>query len=332
MAKSNKVRIQDIADATNYSLMTVSVALNPRPSVVKISDSTREKIQKTARKMGYYPNMNARILGGCKSNVIGVMIPSLRDNFYSELLMRIDTSLHANKLTGLYTFWSSYEEFEQSLSALKNFGVRGVITMHDLPAEYPPDVPVICYGIRHQDYESIYPDMRQGINLGVNHLVELGHRNLGFIGSMECKNREIYFKDALDKRQLPVNPDWIISIGKGADHGCAGIRKILASCSRLPDALICSSDERAFSTMVELQNNGIVIPRNISIIGINNLSRCEDNYPSLTSLDFHLSELGNLLVERLLELSSNPELPRQDTVLDCSLKIRNSCTCAANCN
>ena len=129
-----KVRLKDIADVTGFSLMTVSLALNPRKSGSRISDETRKKIIQVAREMNYTPNMSARILSGGRSNVVGVMFNANVDGFYSELQLRIDKALGERGYTGLYTFWRGYDEFDRALEEL------GVKKMKSVGEKFDPEL------------------------------------------------------------------------------------------------------------------------------------------------------------------------------------------------
>lgn len=315
-----KVRLKDIADATGFSMMTVSLALNPRKSGTRISEQTREKIVKVARAMRYSPNMSARILSGGRSNVVGVMFNSNKDCFYSELQLYIDAGLRKMGYIGFYTFWGGLDEFNNSLEAMKQFNVCGILSGHDGPGTYP-QVPVLCYGIRHEEIESIYPSEKELIRCAVEYAINQGYSRLGFVGQRKAGKRWEAFHSELQDRDLDV----CFSYLSGSDESAkAGVAEFLRSDSKC-EVLIFCNDHKAMEWMAELQSCGIRIPEDLKVIGINNVSSCVNVTPRLTSVDFGLETLGDLLVERLLRRCNIPELPREDIKLPVQIVERDSC-------
>ncbi len=316
-----KTRLKDIAEATGYSLMTVSLALNPRPNGIQVAEATRKKIEEVARKMNYTPNMTARTLSGGRSNVVGVMFNSVRDSFFSELLLQIESALHSRGYTGFYTFWGSQEEFERSLRLMHQYNVCGILTGHDAEADYP-DVPVICYGSSHRTIESIYPPEAGMIKTAVEYAVKQGYTKLGYAGFSNTKKRAEAFRDELAQRGL--TPVFISDTTTYREPHLEEIDRLMAN-PRRPEVMIFSNDQIAVEWIAELQSRGWSLPQDMCCISINNLTQCMNVTPRLTSVDFRFHQLGNLLLERLLRRCENPDLPREDIVLPLSIAERNSC-------
>ena len=315
-----KVRLKDIAEVTGFSLMTVSLALNPRKGGSRISDETREKIIRVARKMNYTPNMSARILSGGRSNVVGVMFNANMDGFYSELQLRIDKALRERGYSGLYTFWRSYDEFERALDVMRQFNVCGILTGHDGKAVFPK-VPVLCYGVRHDEFESIYPCENEMIRCAVGYAVEQGYSRLGFVGRKNVGKRDRAFKAELKMRGLEEAFFYLEERDENVADGVSAFIDSGAKC----EVLIFCNDQKAMEWMAELQSRGIRIPEDIKVIGINNVSACQNVTPRLTSVDFGLENLGDMLVQRLFCKCNTAELPREDAKLAVKMVERDSC-------
>ena len=314
-------RLKDIAEATGYSLMTVSLALNPRKSGTRISDATRKKIEAAAQKMNYRPNMSARILSGGKSKVIGVMFNIVRDGFFTDLVQTIDRALRHHGYTGFYTFWGSVEEFQRSLEAMHQYNVAGILTGHDIPADYP-NVPVICYGLRHAVYESVYPRETDLAACTVEYVLRQGFRKLGFAGAENNMRRGMTIRNIIREHGLePV----FFHIGKRDAPPDAGVDMLLKNPDGLPDVLIFGNDQCAVEWMAEIQARGIRLPDDMKVIGINNSSICANVSPRLTSVDFRLNDLGDLLIRHLIRRCEEPALPREDIILPVTIAERNSC-------
>lgn len=315
-----KVRLKDIADVTGFSLMTVSLALNPRKSGSRISDETRKKIIQVAREMNYTPNMSARILSGGRSNVVGVMFNANVDGFYSELQLRIDKALGERGYTGLYTFWRGYDEFDRALEVMRQFNVCGILTGHDGKASFPK-VPVLCYGVRHDDFESIYPCENEMIRCAVEYAVDQGYSRIGFVGQQNVGKRDCAFKSELKMRGLE---EAFFSLEKRDENVSDGVTAFLKSGSNC-EVLIFCNDQKAMEWMAELQSRGIRIPEDVKVIGINNVKACQNVTPRLTSVDFGLEKLGDILVKRLFCKCNTTGSPREDIKLAVRIVERDSC-------
>lgn len=314
------VRLVDIAKATGFSLMTVSLVLNPRKGECRISKKTQEKIKKVAKEMNYTPNMTARILSGAKSNVVGVMFCADNDYFYADLQLRIDDALRSRGYTGFYTFWKSLDEFDRSLSAMKQFNVCGILTGHDLDVKFP-DVPVICYGFLHQKFESVYPSQQEMMHCAVEYALKQGYTKIGFVGRIELKSRVAAFNDEVTSLGGTVSFCKLFARNESPQEGVDEFLKQNTD----TEVLIFGNDQVAMEWMAELQSRNIRIPQDIKVIGVNNVNYCTNVTPRLTSVDFSLSSLGDLLVDRLIKHIEEPDSIRENIKLPITIVERDSC-------
>ena len=314
------VSIKDIAKATGYSPMTVSLSLNPRKSSVRVSKETQAKIQAYARKLGYKPDALARSLKMGSSNVVGVMFCTSGDEFYWELQTCIDRELRAHGLLGFYTYWGTLEEFDASLEAMRQYRVCGILTGHDLPADYNRGVPALCYGTRNDFLESIYPDEFGLVECAVRHAVSRGYQRIGYLG-YDYIERSRFFPEAV--RAHGLEPACCHLGPAQSNLGALGAERLLNT--PLPEVLICDRDHTAFQVMSELQSHGVAVPKDIAVIGINNTRFCEMTTPRLTTVDLRIPALASKLVNRLIYLCDHPGTPRQDEKFECAIIERDSC-------
>lgn len=318
--KKVKTRLKDIAEATGFSLMTVSLALNPRKAGSRISEETRQKIVEVARQMNYKPNMPARILSSGKSNVVGVMFNANFDCFYSELQLRIDAALRRMGYTGFYTYWGDFDEFERSLEAMHQYNVCGILSGHDAKADFPK-VPVLCYGVQHDEFESVYPVEKEMIRCAVEYALKQGYTRLGFAGQDGAGKRGEAFKEILAEKGLKES--FFLMLEK-EDPISGAVDKFISSGEGTQVMIFCN-DQKAMEWMAELQSRGIRIPEELRVIGINNVIACNNVTPRLTSVDIGLEKLGDLLMEHLIRRCSDPSLPRKDILLPVKIVERDSC-------
>lgn len=313
--------IRDIAKATGFSVMTVSLSLNPRKSSVRVSEETQTLVKACAKRLGYRPNIVARGLGGGRTNIVGVMFCGSTDEFYTELLGYIDCELHRVGLSGFYTYWRNAQEFEVSLEAMRQYNVCGILTGHDLPAHYNSGVPVLCYGSRHEVFDSIYPDIRGFIMCAVDYALRRGYRRIGYIGK-EKLVRSKEFINIMNAQGL--QPDCCFLSDQSDGYGFTFARELLQR-ETLPEVVICDKDHTAFEAMAELQSHGLRIPNDLSFIGINNVRFCEMTTPRLTSIDLQIPDLARKLVSRLVSMIDHPNTARLDEVFKVGIVERDSC-------
>lgn len=315
------ITIRDIAKATGFSIMTVSLSLNPRASSVRVSDETRNTIVSCAKRLGYKPNIVARGLGGGRTNIVGVMFCGSTDEFYSELLSCIDIELHRFGLSGFYTYWRNAHEFDLSLEAMRQYKVCGILTGHNLPALYNSGVPVLCYGSKHELFESVYPNIHRIAQCAVDYASQRGYSRIGYIGKEQLL-RSKEFVNVMNAHGL--SPDYYFLSKRQDGYGFTAARELLKR-DTLPEVIICDRDHTAFEVMSELQSRGLQIPKDVSFIGVNNVSFCEITTPRLTSVDLRISDLAKKLVSRLLHLIEHPNEKRRDEIFDVDIAERDSC-------
>ena len=321
-----RVRLADVAAEAGVSSMTVSEILRPRNSRIQVSERTRQRVLEAAKRLNYQPNLQARSLADGRSSLVGILFNSLRDPFFAELLNHLEQELCRHNLTGIYAFWSDYEHFEQALNTVICNNVCGIVTSQaDLGERIPDSIPAVVYGYPHEKYDSVYPDWEKIMEMIFRHLYERGYRKFGYAGHWATqKTRQDLLKEILLRENLPVRAKWFYSDQNVQDVGMAAARKFLEQKER-PEVIIAQNDFTAMSLMSNLQINGIRIPEDVAVTGIDNLFITARLAPNLTTVDLDIpaiaKKLSSLLTERLRE----PAVPHREITTESHLITGQSC-------
>ena len=310
------VTIKDIARQAEVSHSTVSRALHGSPL---ISETTAERVRLTALKLGYFPSAAARSLKTNRSQALGVILSSVEDPFFSEVLQGIEEVAQQNGYS-LFMAASHHEpEREQAIvRAMSEHRVDGVIICS---ASFKPEqgrqflaysVPIVVVNNQAaEDYRySIYHDDVDGSRQVTRHLLDLGHRRIAYLGNSSAGrttlDRVTGFHQEMEAAGLSIPPGYIHEIpGGGPEHGLAGLNHFLALQER-PSALVCYNDMLAIGVLQGLHKAGIRVPGEISVTGFDNIVFSAYTNPPLTTFDQPKRYIGAESARLVLELLNAP--------------------------
>lgn len=307
-------RIQDVARTAGVSASTVSRALS-NPDL--LSESTRTAVFEAIRETGYRVNQAARNLRKQRAGAVLILVPSLSNPFFSQILAGISRTLSDTEYSVLITDSSVVSDPKTSFvdyfldsrvdgmisldgglsdSELQSFGAAGVADKIVFACEWVFDAP----------YPSVRSDNVKGARLAMRHLYDLGHRKIAHVtgpeGNVLTRMRRdgvLHERAALD---LPSRPDWIIRGDFSLESGQQAARQILQMDER-PTAVFCASDMVAFGLISELQSQGVSVPHDISVIGFDDIEMSQFYNPALSTIRQDRHALGaraaNLLTRRL---------------------------------
>ncbi len=326
--------IIDVARESGVSYSTVSRALN---GYEYVKPSTREKVQRAAEKLGYVPNPQARSLAGGRSNLIGVLVPTLSNGYINEIIRGIDDELtKSNYNLILYTTHRHQGKESAYVATIKNGGADGVLLVVPLISTTYLDA------LRKQDFPYVLIDQSdqtetssmvnatnwQGAYEATRYLIELGHKHIGFItGRHELHSaleRMNGYKQAIIDHGLTPRPEAIIEGDFLEDGGYAAAQKLLALPQR-PTAVFAANDLSALGAMEAFRQHGLDIPGDISILGFDNIPQASLVYPKLTTVHQPLYAMGQIAVQMLLEHMEMPDREMRQVTLETQLVIRDSC-------
>ena len=330
------VTIKDVAKAANVSVASVSRALNGSDS---ITEETRQLVLETARRLRYVPHSGARSLSTSQTNTIGVVLPDLYGEFFSELIRGIDLAARRRGLHLLVS--SSHGDAAEAGTALRAMRGRvdGMIVMSPhvdagfLAANLPDALPIVLLNTNDagQQCSSLSIDNYGGAATMVQHLVEMGHRRIMMItgpaNNFESEERLRGFRETL-ARLLPDRDPHEVSVLHGDFSEESGYRAghQLQTLKRLPDAVFAANDMMAIGCLFALNEMGLRVPRDLALVGFDDIPTARFVTPPLTTVRVRISEMGSRALETLAFQIENPEgTKRSNQVLQTELLVRRSC-------
>lgn len=328
------VTIKDVARQAGVSVATVSRALNETGPV---RGDTRERIREIARRLRYVPHGAARSLITNRTSTIGVLLPVLYGEFFSEVIRGIDQTA---KRSGYHLLVSSSHadraELEAAFRAMRG-RVDGLVVMtpdidaETLEANLPSTLPVVMLNCRveGQAYDSIVVDNYGGAYAVVRHLIELGHRRVALIAggsrNQDAAERLRGYREAMDA----LGGAWSAELELRGDFmeasGYAAVERLLALDPR-PTAVFAANDSMAIGALSALGEAGVRVPGDLALVGFDDIPIARFMTPSLTSVHVPIAELGARGMERLLEvLRQDGSLSPRHETLAARLVVRTSC-------
>ena len=330
------VTIKDVARAANVSVASVSRALNGHSSV---TDDTRKLVLETARALRYIPHSGARSLSTNRTDTIGVVLPDLYGEFFSELIRGIDVAARSRGLHLLVS--SSHGDAGEAAAALRSMSGRvdGVIIMSPyvdasfVSDNVPGTLPVVLLNTHDaaHGYSSLAVDNYGGAAAMVQHLVELGHRRIMMIAgpanNFEAEERLRGFRETMT-RLLPAFDPREVSVIRGAFTEESGYRagQQMQALKRLPDAVFAANDMMAIGCLFALNEAGVQVPRDLALVGFDDIPMARFISPPLTTVRVRMTDIGSRALEGLAFQIENPEGTRTlNQVLQTKLVVRVSC-------
>jgi len=312
------VKLKDIADATGFSVNTVSRALRNDP---KISQATHDAIVETATRLGYIPNVVAGSMRSNRSRTIGVVSADSANPFFAEVIQGVEEM--ARKLKYSILLINTEERALNEREAVKLLLGRQVDGLIIVPVYKDPEnlamyksleVPFIFVGRRVDglEHHSILHGDREGQALAVGNLLDRGHRRILYIaGPKNISNtvdRLDGLRDAFARRNLTMDDAYILSSSGHIEDGYAQVNHAINKGLSF-SAVVCFNDLLAMGALKSLHENSLKVPSEVEVFGFDNLSLSQFMQPRLTTVDVPKNRLGKTAVEELVQHIENPELP-----------------------
>ncbi|MCL9641694.1 LacI family DNA-binding transcriptional regulator [Rahnella victoriana] len=329
--------MQDVANKAGVSKATVSRVLSGKGYV---SQETKDQVFKAIEEAGYRPNLLARNLATSKSMCIGLVVTNTlyNGNYFSELISQAAKKLDANgRQLILVDGKHSAEEEREAIQFLHDLRCDGIIIyprflsvdeMDDIIDKYNKPVMVVNRKLRKHQSHCIYCDHKGSGLQSTRALIERGHRNIAFItGSMDSPTaieRLSGYKEALSAAGLPVN-DALIIPGKWTPaSGAAAVEALLAG-GQTFSAILASNDDMAIGAMKKLNEAGIAVPADVSVIGFDNIPTAPFLIPALSSVKDPVSDMVSEVISQIISMLDGGYLSDQNKFLS-ELILRESVT------
>jgi DNA-binding LacI/PurR family transcriptional regulator len=285
--------IREIAKRAKVSTATVSRTINRVPTV---DPALAKRVLKVVEDMGYYPNSQARALVSGKSRIFGLIVSEITNPFFPEIVQAFEDIAVQNHYEILLTS-TVHDPKRMELAvrrmierrvdgvAILTFGMEDAL-IEDLRFRKVPLV-FVDVGPQAAGITNIRVNYQQGIREAVSHLAELGHKRIAFVtGPKVLKSamaRRAAYEVAMQENGLPVDQAMIVTGDHKVEGGVAALAQ-LAALSQRPTAILCSNDMTAVGVMREAYDRGITIPRELSVIGFDDIRLAEFTTPPLTTV------------------------------------------------
>ncbi|RXR07215.1 LacI family DNA-binding transcriptional regulator [Pseudoxanthomonas composti] len=315
MAKSGTVTIKDVAREAEVSVATVSRALNGHENV---AEAVRKHVLETAQRLRYQPHAAARMLSSRRTHTIGVVLPDLYGEFFSELIRGIDGVARARRQHLLLSSYHGNQEQQgEALRAMRGrvdgllllspYSEGGDFLADNLPGSLP--VVLVNSSLSGLPYPVLNIDNYGGANAMLQHLVGAGHRRIAFIGgpadNFDAHERLRGYREALARLCPDVAP-WEEAGDFDEASGYEAGRRLLAAAER-PDAVFAANDMMALGCLYAFNEAGISVPNDIALAGFDDIPLARFVHPKLTTMRVSIAELGGLAMEKLLESVATDE-------------------------
>lgn len=328
----NKVTMKDIAEIAGVSKATVSMVMNKKDA--SISEETRNRILEIAKEMSYIPNSIARSLSTKKSGTIGIILPDITNPFFSEMARAIEDEaerleynliicntdndiikeqkyieLLISKLIDGIIFMSGGKSNE-SITLLKNNNVPFILVDRYIEG-YKDDYGVFCLN-------------KKGVKDGIKYLYEKGNRKIVFVKGREnleiSKQRLEGYIEAMKDYGI-YEEKYIFEGDFNFEGGIIATEKILSAFHHL-DAIFYSNDMMALGGMKILLRNGYKIPRDISVVGFDNIHISEVIEPELTTIAQPIYKMGEKACSLLIDIINGQRPTEKQVYFETELIIR----------
>jgi len=319
--RRQEISIEDIARAAGVSHSTVSRALRDNPL---ISADVRERIQQLAYEMGYTPNAIAQSLQRRRTSTIGLVVTSIADPFWGDVMKGVEEVARAAGFSVILS--ASHNDPDQEMTIIETFHRRRVdgvlVAASRITSNYRERlnrirVPTVLINSQAESEGNLLHwvsvDDPAGAQLAVEHLLQLGHRSIGYLGTgtrpRSNRQRLLGYQSALAAAGVSYRDAWAVitpgdeaSLEEDVAAGQTSLPRLLDSGVT---AVFCYNDMIAIGVLIACRERGIAVPQELSVIGFDDIKMTSYVTPPLTTIHQPKVELGRLAAQVMLDLLHN---------------------------
>jgi LacI family transcriptional regulator len=327
------VTIKDVAREAGVSVATVSRVWN---EAAFVSAETRQRVAEVATRLGYSPHGAARSLITRTTHALGVLLPDLYGEFFSEIIRGID---HTAQAAGYHILVSSSHESKDEIdAALRSMRGRvdGMIimspdlearrTLHALQGSFP--VVLLNGGAEAKEFDTITIENHEGAREMVRHLVARGHTRIAMIGGPErnydAAERLRGYHTALTESGIEHEVSLVVPGDFSELSGHSAVSQLLELEPR-PTAIFAANDSMAIGALSALREAGLRVPDDVAVAGFDDIPLARYMNPPLSTVHVDISQLGERAAALLLASLRKGNRPHQQLQLPTTLVIRASC-------
>jgi len=329
-AREKMPNIRDVAQKAGVSVATVSFVLN---GTQKIRPETQRRVLSAVQELGYSPNATARNLAVGRSHILGVIVSDIRNPFFPEITAAFQVAAHLSDMEAI-VMNTNYDE-QQTRSSVNRLLALQVPGVAILTSEIDPSIidtlarKEICavyldLGKVDHCISNITLDYEHGISAALNHVRELGHTRIGFIGGApqlpSAQRRKQAFLAGVEKmgaiETKTVDSDFTVQ------GGYVAASKLLAGFPAT--AIIAANDLMAIGAMHCVYDRKMHVPADVSVLGFDNISFAQHTQPPLTTVAVPRSEIGRVAFQAIWAMMSDPARMGDEHRISTSLVVRDS--------
>jgi len=327
------VTINDIAEAANVSITTVSRVLNDKPDV---SPNTRKKVLEKINELGYKPNSIARGLALQKTNTLGLIIPDISNPFFPDIARGVEDMANKKGYSIIFCNTDNEQKKEkEAIELMKEKQVDGILlslsttNKEELKKLRNVKYPVVQIDrkIPDIDYPSITIDNYKSAYTATKHLINSGHQKIahitGDLGTITGSKRLEGFKSAMNEANLNIKDYYIKKGNYSKKSGYQNMLELLKN-DNPPSAVFIANDLMAVGAYQAIFELDLSIPEDISIIGHDNIDVTKLVNPNLSTMAQPKYKLGHKAVQLLIKEIESNNLSNEEIILTTDFKNRHS--------
>ncbi len=323
--------MSEVATRAGVSKATVSRVLNETQS---IAPETKRRVLEVVRQLNYHKNVHARRLATGRSDLFGLVISEITNPYFHEIIRGFQAEAWDRGFdVVLCNTEYSAQRSQSVIRKLIESDVRGVAIMtSSLDKGATSELTAAAIGVvfcnlspAEKLVSNVSIDYQRGISQAIEHVVQLGHRHAAVIAGPEDNRTAVTIKQALAAglKERSLKPVAVINSNYRVDAGASAVRAILSS-PDLPTVIFCGSDLIAMGAMNALEEAGVRIPEDVSVIGIDDISFAFLARPPLTTISVPRERLGRIAFQALDKMLKLKRRKGADYYLETELVVRKS--------
>lgn len=327
--------IRELARLAGTSIASASRVLNKRPGV---NPEIRARVEALVEQHGFRPNLLAKELLAKRTRLVGILLPTIH-SYYAERIAGVTDVCREHRYSTLIA--SARENVDDEIAAFRLFAekqVEGILffaaALEDRHRVVLEDLgrrmPIVCIGQQTEGLpvSSVIGDDFGGALLALDHLAALGHRTVAFVGGPEsnlsARRRALAFRRVSHDRGWLCPPEWVREGDFNPPSGWTETRALLDAGHGEPTAIFYANDMMAFGGLKALAERGLSVPKDVSVVGFDDIPLAEYSLPGLTTVHQNHYDIGRRASQLLLDHLGPGEPPVQTVVLEQRLVVRAS--------
>jgi LacI family transcriptional regulator len=322
--------LQKVAERARVSPATVSRVLN---NTGRVHEATRSRVLRAVKELNYQPNIHASMLAHGRSRTLGMVVSNLSNPFFLDIFRTLESDAHARGLEVVVAN-TDYDP-EQLLRHVRMMRGRRLAGLAIIVSETDPSIipaladskmPVVLFDeVAAPGFVNVKVDYARGTQRAVEYLYSLGHRRLAFVGHHTALEplmvRQRTFLGTV--RSCCANAQTQTVADEDSPQGGFHATQQLLATGFEPTAIVCVNDLMAMGVLKGLRQARLRIPKDVSVVGCDNISLSEFTWPPLTTINIPRDRIGHLISESLMPGGAEPRLGREIRI-EPELMIRDS--------